>query len=167
MEKDIQLVDQMEAALLSLLSSRKEAIQHYTQQDAFSHMVLSVAHWHADLYWNLCEKSDSEFEEWEEDDCDSQEFIILSDFDELPPVEQLCASLDALNEEEHEGDSIQAVMEWTHSCLAAAFRRPLVMSALAEVMNGKCPDDPARLDQVIQVRDTDHYFEYNFLSVAS
>ena len=158
MEKE-RLTKAFVSALTVLLKERGTELCAFMAQDAFSHMTMSVAHWHADLYWNLASRDDMELEDV--DDLDAEEFIILSDFERHKAINALMCHLEEVDQMESQDDDVTPQVMLIHEALAQALRHPDITQTIQTLAGDKEFDD---LADIIHVKDVDGAFRHNFLA---
>ncbi|ESP90608.1 MULTISPECIES: hypothetical protein [Pseudoalteromonas] len=157
-----------ENVLVKLIEQREKELKFYIQQPAFSHMTLSVAFWHSDMYWNLYQKESCEFT------ChakyDNQEFIILSDYEgRHPDISNLRDIFDGWSEceaTENSDESLDLQFKLAHEALAIALCSERVKPLLEVLLETNNNYQKARYSEMIRVEDPDGRFDVNFLQVV-
>ena len=163
-----ELVGLYEKAILSLANQRKDELKFYVKQEAFSHMSLAVAFWHSDIYWNISEKSDGEFEEHEE--LDNQEFIIATDYTEDDAdVLNLCNEFESWEDEklsDDEDESMDLFFKLAHESLALALKGDKVKPLFEDILKENPTYKSEFFNEMVRVEDTDGRFDHNYMNVV-
>lgn len=164
-----KLIEVYESVLVILLNARMNELKFYVNQGAFSHMTLSAAFWHYDLYWNLWEKEDTRFTR--HDDVSHGEFIILSDFEHgNPEVSKLRDIFESWEESElsdDEDENMEQLIKLAHEALALAIENTKVKSIFSDVFAENSELNSIPFNDLVKVQDPDGYFDINFLEAAN
>ncbi|MDR8523313.1 hypothetical protein [Shewanella fidelis] len=154
-----------------LIEENIEGLTFYVKQEAFSHMTISAAFWHGDLYWNIWNKDGSKFEPHTR--LSHDEFIVEDVyFNKDEATVKLRAIYDKWNqatadddgEEDDEGEDLfSRLIRQSHEALAAAFHSDTVTQQLMTILVQNPNFEAAKFNQVIRVEDPDGQFEFNFL----
>ncbi|PKG57839.1 hypothetical protein CXF83_06270 [Shewanella sp. Choline-02u-19] len=144
-----ELIGRFESVLITLINQRSIQLKHYLSQDAFAFMTLSVEYWNGDMYWNLWDKDEIEFVEYE--DFNSSEFIALCDFHEgnanVSQLSDLLLSIgDVIGKE---GDEVLSLIEFTHDALTEALNSSKVKELLVEVLKSNASFSEDDFNQMV------------------
>ncbi len=170
--QDIQELSRVYQKLISqLITDNIEGLTFYVKQEAFSHMTISAAFWHGDLYWNIWNKDGSKFAPHAR--LSHDEFIVEGvHFNDDDTSKQLKAIYDKWNqatadddgEEDDEGEDLfSRLIRQSHEALATAFHSDTVTQQLMTILVQNPNFEAAKFNQVIRVEDPDGQFEFNFL----
>ncbi|MCL1139190.1 hypothetical protein [Shewanella pneumatophori] len=174
---DIQELSELyEKQVSRLIEENIEGLTFYVKQEAFSHMTISAAFWHGDLYWNIWNKDGSKFEPHTR--LSHDEFIVE---DVYFNKDEATVKLRAVyakwneataNDEDDEEDAngehlFSRLIRQSHQALAIAFHSDTVTQQLMSILVQNPHFEAAQFNQVVRVEDPDGQFEFNFLDVTN
>ncbi|EGU31214.1 hypothetical protein VIBRN418_14913 [Vibrio sp. N418] len=154
-----ELCSLYEEVLVKLIEQNNENMRFYVQQKAFSHMTLSIAFWHDDLYWNIWNKDGSKFNEHPKDS--HYEFIIHCVGDEK---DEASAKLRGIYADWADTDDVfTPFIKLSHEALAAALKTEVVKNKLISILYENSSFKAVNYNDVIHVEDPDGEFKFNFM----
>ncbi|GIU32294.1 hypothetical protein [Shewanella sp. MBTL60-007] len=154
-----------------LITQTEDSLRFYVRQEAFSHMTLSVAFWHSDLYWNIWNKNHLKFNEHPRDYHD--EFIVesASNNQDEASIKLMEIYSDwgemASNEEDDyiEGEDVYSrCIKLTHEALATAINSEFIKQKFISILQENPNFEQGCLEDVVHVEDPDGQFEFNFMN---
>ncbi|WDE07834.1 hypothetical protein SG34_013685 [Thalassomonas viridans] len=161
-----ELVSVYESALATLIEQRTGELKFYVIQEAFSHMSLSVAFWHYDMYWNLWEKPGKSFTK--HDKVSNGEFIILSDFEKgsasIKALRDIFSSWEDDGLVENEDENMELLIKLAHEALARALNSARVKSLLLDIFSENEQLSEMPFQELVRVEDVDGHFDINFMA---
>ncbi|MCK8044084.1 hypothetical protein MSG37_04245 [Shewanella sp. 1CM18E] len=173
--QDIQELSELyENQVSRLIEENIEGLTFYVKQEAFSHMTISAAFWHGDLYWNIWNKDGSKFEPHPR--LSHDEFIVEDVyFNKDEATVKLRAVYAKWNEatannddEDDNGEHLfSRLIRQSHQALAIAFHSDTVTQQLMSILVQNPNFEAAQFNQVIRVEDPDGQFEFNFLEQSA
>lgn len=162
------LIAVYESVLITLLNERKSALHFYINQNAFSHMSLSVEFWHYDINWQIHSHPETHFSPHHH--FLAAPFITLSDFEEdHSHVYELRDIMESWEKLEQNGDGTLEDMLCllSHEALAEALNKNTVKSLLLILFSENPALQTKSLHELVIVKDPDGRFDKNFMNVAA
>lgn len=146
-----QLIASFEPVLQMLIERHSDQIAHYVKQETFSEMMLSVEYWDGELFWNIFENDEEEFEHSGEMDPD--EFIILSNYiEDEPAAAQLSELLQSMGDIFGvDGCEMLERVRFTHDALREAIQSSKVKPMLELILKQNRRYSPQDYEKVVLV----------------